>query len=286
MPAVQTARLKQLSASSAGYRDPLQCIDWQSLDTAGCWLPDAALSLYGLPEYDALAPVVRRRLSQYEFINTLCCGLWLESLFLQRLAQELHSGMARAEYEYVLHQVREESGHSLMFLRVIEASGLPLPEGAWRCPALTGAVARRAPVKGDFFRLAMLIGEHVPDTFNRWLRRQAGVHPVVAQICTVHVVDEARHIAYARSGLERPSPVCGAVKRRMLSVSARVLLARLARLFYFPSARFYELAGLDDGAAWRRKALANPARARFVEERLRPTAKLLGSYGLHAPASS
>jgi hypothetical protein len=286
MPAGDTALLKHLSARSAGYRDPLQCIDWQALDAAGGWLPDAALSLYGLPEYDAVAPAVRRRLGQYEFINTLCCGLWLESLFLQRLAQELHSGMARTEYEYVLHQLREESGHSLMFLRVIEASGLPLPEGAWRCPALTAAVARRAPVKGDFFWLAMLIGEHVPDTFNRWLRRQAGVHPVVAQVCSVHVADEARHIAYARNGLERPLPACGPAKRRMLSLSARVLLARLARLFYFPSARFYELAGLDDGAAWRRKALSNPVRARFVEERLRPTAKLLAGYGLHPLSSS
>ncbi len=128
----------------------------------------------------------------------------------------------------------------------------------------------------------MVIGEHVPDTYNRWLRRQQPLHPVVGQICTVHVVDEARHIAYARSSFGGTRCLRGAVRTSVLGAAARVLLAQLAGMFYFPPARFYELAGLSDGAAWRRRALRNRARLRFVHERLKPTAKVLQSYGIAA----
>ena len=98
-PPMQNADLllKQLSENSRAYRDPLAAIDWPSLAQDGYWLPEPALSLYGLAEYDTLAEGVKRRLSQYEFINTLCCGLWLESLFLQRLSRRLTGALPRAE---------------------------------------------------------------------------------------------------------------------------------------------------------------------------------------------
>ena len=37
----------------AGYRDPLTRIDWTQLGAHERWLPDAALSLYGLPQFAA-----------------------------------------------------------------------------------------------------------------------------------------------------------------------------------------------------------------------------------------
>ncbi len=75
MPTSDHALLGQLSSNSLPYRDPLAVIDWAALDVHGFWLPEPALSLYGLPEYEALAPEVKRRLSQYEFINVMQAGL-------------------------------------------------------------------------------------------------------------------------------------------------------------------------------------------------------------------
>jgi hypothetical protein len=43
---------------------------------------------------------------------------------------------------------------------------------------------------------------------------------------------------------------------------------------------FYELAGLAPGAWWRALALRNPARSRFVAERIAPTIRALESCGL------
>lgn len=281
MPIADAALLRQLSENSAPYRDPLAGINWSQLGTHGHWLPEAALSLYGLPEFDALAPAMRQALSQYEFAHVMHCGLWLESIFLRRTSRRLRAGMPRAEHEYLLHELREEAGHSLMFLRAIESSGLAVPEGNWRAPWPASALSRVAPAGGGLFWLAMLIGEDVPDKFNRYVRgQQDEINTAVRQICTLHVVDEARHISLAGHKLEAALAGTGAARRRLLSAAARLLLRQVSHAFYFPPARFYELAGLARGSRWRAAALRNPVRRRFVAERIVPTARLLESYGL------
>lgn len=280
-PDAHCGLLGRLSGDSAPYRDPLGAVNWAELGPNGFWLPEPALSLHGLPEYEALAPAARQRLSHYEFANMLHCGLWLEGVFLQRMARRMRPGLPRAEHEYLLHELREEAGHSLMFLRALEASGLALPEDAWRAPRIASALARLAPGNGALFWLAMLIGEDVPDRFNRYLRAHAQeINPAIRQICTLHIADEARHIALARQRFETAFAAVGAARRALLSAAARLLLRQLVHAFYFPPARFYELAGLAPGDRWRRFALANDARRRFIEQRLAPTLRVLGSCGL------
>ncbi len=267
--------------ATAGYRDPLTRIDWVPLSEQPRWLPDAALSLHGLPAFDALDAGVKERLSQYEFINVMYCGLWLESIFLQRVSRLLLPGMPRGEHAHLLHELREETGHSLMFLRAIEAGGVALPEGSWRAPRTAALLGRFAPARGTLFWLAMLIGEQVSDSFNRYLCDESvEVNPAVRQISLLHAADEARHISYARDRLAGILHGGGAFQRRVLSVGARVLLRQMTAVFYTPPARFYELAGLPEGVDWRAAALRNPARLQFVAQRLAPTRRMLQALGL------
>lgn len=274
--------LKQLSQNSGPYRDPLASVDWARLDATSYWLPEPALSLFGLPEYEGLPAETRRRLSQYEFINVMHTGLWLERVFLQRLSQRLSGTLARADYEYFLHELREEAGHSLMFLKAIEASGLAVPEDAWRAPRVADWLARHAPTGGALFWLAMVIGEDVPDKFNRYVRSESAttIHPVIVQICTLHIVDEARHIAAARARFEAVTGGSALRSRLFLAPLVNLLLKQLVDTFYFPPARYYELAGLAHGGWWRRMAAANPVRRHFIAQRLAPTLRMLEGYGL------
>jgi hypothetical protein len=271
---------EQLSENSTPYRDPLAAIDWARLDRKSWWLPEAALSLYGLPEYEGLPQEVRLRLSHYEFVNVMLCGLWLERAFFRRIAGWLTAALPRAEYEYFLHELREEAGHSLMFLRAIATSGLAVPEGAWTAPPWIDGLMRYLPARGPLFWFSVVIAEDVPDKFNRFVRSEwQAVNPAIVQICTLHVVDEARHIAAARSRLEA---ALGAsrVQRRVLVPLTRLLLRRFVDVFFLPPARFYELAGLAHGARWRRLAARNPVHRRFVARCLAPTLRLLEGYGL------
>jgi P-aminobenzoate N-oxygenase AurF len=276
------ALLRQLSSNSTPYRDPLGVIEWGQLNLDDPWLPEPALSLYGLPEYETLSDAIKRRLSHYEFVNVMLCGLWLESLFLQRFAGCLNPSLARGEYEYLLHEVREEAGHSLMFLKTIESSGLPLPEDAWRAPGFSSLIGRHLPLEGALFWLAAVIGEDVPDKFNRFLRQNAQrVNPAIRQILSTHIIDEARHIALARGRLEAHLRDCGPLRRAGLAYAGRVLLHQLVRIYCFPPARFYELAGLTRGWFWRRLALKSPARRAFVAQCLAPTRRILLGHGLN-----
>ena len=273
--------LRQLSENSGAYRDPLRHVDWRALRGSGFWVPEAALSLYGLPEFETLNVEVRQRLSHYEFVNVMCCGLWLERTFLQRVSRRLEAGLARAEYEFFLHEMREEAGHSLMFLKAIEASGLEMPEDAWRAPRCADWLARLAPAGGALFWLAMVIGKDVPDKFNRYVRTEAAaIHPAVAQICTLHVIDEARHIAAARSRLESTLRESAHWYRAALAPAMNLLLRQIVDVFYLPPARFYELAGLTHGRWWRSLAARNPTHRHFVAQCLAPTLRMLAGYGL------
>ena len=275
------ALLRQLSANSEIYRDPLAHIDWHALDCSGFWLPEPALSLYGLAEYATLGADVKRRLSHYEFVNVMCCGLWLERAFLQRVSRRLDAQLPRVEYEFFLHELREEAGHSLMFLKAIRASGLALPEDAWRAPRLANWLARHALAAGAAFWLAMVIGEDVPDKFNRYVRSEpAAVHPTIAQICTLHVIDEARHIAAARSRLEAALRQRPGWRRAALTPVMNLLLRQIVEVFYLPPARFYELAGLTHGRWWRAMAANNATHRHFVAQQLAPTLRMLEGYGL------
>lgn len=281
MPHADSPLLQQLSNNSTPYRDPLTSLDWEALDTRDYWLPPQAISICGLPEFATLNDDIKRRLSQYEFINVILCGLWLESIFIDRLGSALAAGVSAAQRTYLLHEIREEAGHSLMFLKLIEASGLPLPERIWRRPRLSDAAGRRLPVTGPLFWLATAIGEDIPDKFNRYVRQHGGdqVNPVVRQMCTLHIVDEARHVAYAREQLESHLARSGSLRRRWLNIALNLLLGQLALRFYFPPAEFYELAGLTRGAWWRRAARADPQRREFVRERMAPTVRMLEHYG-------
>lgn len=279
MQSADLSLLRQLSENSVSYRDPLAVIEWARLDGEEYWLPETALSLYGLPEYDTLSADLKRRLSQYEFINVMCCGLWLESVFLQRLSRRLGPGLPAAEYEYFLHELREETGHSLMFLKAIAASGLPLPARAWRAPRLADRLVRHAPVSGALFWLATVIAEDAPDRLNR-LVRGADVNAAIRQICTLHVIDEARHIAAARSKLEAALARVKPWERLLLAPVVNLLLAQFVDTFYLPPARFYELAGLTHGRWWRGMAARNPVHRQFVAQCMAPTLRMLEGYGL------
>jgi hypothetical protein len=273
------ALLRQLSENSERYRDPLTVVDWGALSTDEDWLPEEAISLSGLPEFTDIPVDIRRRLSQYEFINTLFAGLWLERLFMQRLAARLGSDLPDSVREYFLHEIREESGHSLMFLKTLRLSGLVVDHNAWRAPRLADWLARFAPSRGTLFWAATVIAEDVPDKFNRYIRHADGINLGVRQIASVHSVDEARHIAAARSHLEQAAAALSPVARRVLTPVLRILLKKYVSAFYQTPVRFYELAGLTHGDWWRRRAAACPYRRQFVAERLAPTYRVLSECG-------
>lgn len=274
--------LKQLSVNSAQYRDPLTQLPWHALSLDDFWLPPAALSLAGLADFERQPELVQRRLSQYEFLHFIQAGLWLEGIFVARLGRALRTAESQAEYAYNLHEIREEAGHSLMFLKLLEQNGLRLPHGSFQRPWLANFLGRHAPERSTLFWLAVVIGEEIPDRLNRFVRSNGdAINPLIQKMCRLHAIDEARHIARSRHTLEQSLASASAIQRSLLTPVARALLAQFARTFYLPSPAVYELAGLGQGQHWRELARRNPVRVAFVAQCLRPTLHLLQRHGFH-----
>ena len=282
MSLLDSTFFNHLSANSGQYRDPLTQLPWHELSLSDFWLPHSALSLAGLPEFEYQTEAVQRRLSQYEFINFIQAGLWLEGIFIERLSRALRRTESHAECTYNLHEIREESGHSLMFLKLIEQSGLYIPKNGFHRPWLATFWSRHAPERSTLFWLAVVFGEEIPDYLNRYVQNHiADINPLIAKMCRLHTIDEARHIARSRRTLEHHLTDQSAFKRLVLTPVIRHLFAQFVRAFYLPSPVIYELAGLKPGHTWQERAQRNPVRQDFIAQCMRPTLHRLSLSGLN-----
>ena len=278
----QTGLLHQLSRNSTPYQDPLVRVRWDALDMGSFWLPLQALSLYGDPAFDAMPVDRKRALSQYEFLYFIQGALWLESLFMERISRALPRQQANLpKAVYRLHELREEAGHSLMFLELMQRSGLTLPRAQFRRLNLTNLLGRHAPSESTVFWIAVLIGEEVPDRMNRMIRKHRDeISPTVYDIISVHLMDEARHIAHARDTLDGLIGHLPVWQRWGIAPLMKAVFRQFVQAFYFPSPEVYELAGLTPGHQWARAARRNLYRARFVDECVATALRLLRERGL------
>jgi hypothetical protein len=274
--------LEQLSRNSTPYLDPLARVNWDALSLESFWLPEEALSLYGLDAYHDLPLERRQALSQYEFLNFIEAALWLEGIFMERISRSvarLGSDLPRATYR--LHELREEAGHSLMFLELMGRSRLPMPRTRFRRFNLANLLGRHAPYESTAFWIAVLIGEEVPDRMNRLIRKHRdAICPTIHDMVTMHVIDEARHIAHARETLSGAVEGLSPLQRALFRPVLNAVFRQFVTAFYYPRPRVYELAGLLDGRQWARLARSNPHRTRFVDQCVRSSLRVLDEHGL------
>lgn len=273
--------LEQLSANSIPYRDPLSALDWRALDLETYWLPPEAVSLHGLPEFEALSDMARIRLSQYEFLGVTQLAVALERVALESAAKRLRHAESGAEYAFLLHEMREEAGHGLMFLQLASSSGLELPEWKRVTPRFARPVARLVPSDVLYWFMRVVVHD-VPDKLHRFVRRHgaADLSPFVRQMISLRMIDQSRHLTYARRRLELALKSSGRASAHVLPILCDSLFNRFVRGFFWPRADLYERAGLGEGRAWRYAALRNPHRREFVLRLVAPTMRVLQQHGI------
>jgi hypothetical protein len=271
------------TADATRYQDPLFQIDWDAVDHDCWWLPPDALSLSGVPEFEALPVTSRRRLSHCEYLHLLQTGLALEALFVERLAvlaDRCTDLDRRAAY---LREIREEAGHSLMFVELIRRSGIALPPTRGVRVRLGRTLGRRwIPAGSALFWALVVVGEEVPNRLNRRLARgveHATLSAVVYRMATLHARDEAGHAALARANCEQSTARLPAWRRALLSPALAATIALLVRQIHYPPLWVYDGAGLQPAVRWRRAARANPIRGALAHEMVAPTRAFLRRVG-------
>lgn len=268
--------------AGARYEDPVSEIDWTAVDCECWWMPPGSLSLAGVREFEALPLATRRRVSQLEYVHLLQAGLWLESQFIARLASLSHRTQDPARQRQLLREVREEAGHSLMFVELLQRSGFGIDKRRGAGMRLVEALGGLLPTDTALFWALVVVGEELPDRLNRCVRRgvdEATLSAVVYRIAGIHLRDEALHAAYARRQCRSAAAATPRAMRVALAPLLSLAIDLYARYVYFPGADLYARAGLRPAAGWRRVALANPRRRAQVGELLRPTREFLRRCG-------
>ena len=280
--AMKDARVARLSAASLPYRDPAAEIPWHDLDPERPWLPERLISLFGLPEYAALGAQERVRLGQIEFAATVQLGLRLENILLGRFSDDSMRELDRdlLNYRYELHELREEIGHSLMFLELIERGAVPMLASIGRRARRAGRIARLMPVASPLYLAGVLIAESVPTEFHRPVRDDENVPAAIRAVVRLHTRDEMRHIAFAQLRLVQTLKRSSRPARTVYAKLLRLMLRDFIDVCFYPAPEVYRAAGLAGADRLARAARASAARAALASECVAPVTRFLRQQGV------
>lgn len=201
------------SSAKLSY-DPVRDLDWdQALDPTLYAVPPQRLSLYGTELWERMPEEQRVQLSWHEFASTASVGLWFEIILMQGLLRYAYDQDPHSPHiQYCLTEIGDETRHSVMFARAAQKLA---PGSHYKPPRLTHELGRlyKTVSAGPSLFASVLVAEETLDRLQREVMDTPGLLPFAQEVSRIHVTEEARHVAYARTFVERQVP---RMSKRML----------------------------------------------------------------------
>lgn len=198
-----------LRASVHNSYEPEVEIDWDAPHLPDAyWLPPNRSSLYGTTLWWQLTEAQRIELTKHEVASAAAAGLWFETILMQMLIRHYYDADPTSRHaQYALTEVADECRHSIMFGRLIEAMGCPV----YPATGIDHLLGRflKATATGPHMWAAILIAEEILDAFQREIMADESLQPLIRMVARIHVVEEARHVRYAREELIRQVRAAG-----------------------------------------------------------------------------
>lgn len=246
------ARSHQLvAASQRTTLDPFEYIDWSvPIDDSAFHLPPELLPLYGTAPWTAMSETERIAYSRHETAALCGAGVWFENVLMQVVLRHLADlPVTDPAHRYLLVEVADECRHSMMFGEYIRRAGTP----AYRPEMSASSLSDDDPARRAVSYLLILAVEELLDHMNRATMRDERVHPTSRAMAKLHVLEEARHVNFAKTYLAESFETLDDAARREIADAAPVLVGVVADLSVDPAV--YEHLGIADGAE---VARANP----------------------------
>jgi para-aminobenzoate N-oxygenase AurF len=244
----QVAR-RLLESSRKHSFDPDTELDWDAPFDDDKWFwPPELVSLYGTPLWRRMSPEQQRNLARLEAASLASLGIWFEIILIQLLARHIYDKpLTSSHVRYALTEIADECRHSMMFARLITRGGAePYPVSRLH-HNLARVLKTVSTTPGSF--TCTLLGEEILDWMQRLTFPDERIQPLVRGVTRIHVVEEARHVRYAREELRRQMVSCPRWEAELTRISS----GEAARVFSisFVNPQVYADAGLD-----KREALA------------------------------
>ncbi|MFE7352878.1 diiron oxygenase [Streptomyces sp. NPDC057543] len=260
-----------LAASAKHSFDPDKELDWNAAVEDGKWFwPPELVSLYDTPLWRRMSEEQRMDLSRHEASSLASLGIWFEIILMQLLVRHIYDKRVTSNHvRYALTEIADECRHSMMFARMITWGGSP----DYPVPRVYHNLARVlktvSTTPGSF--AATLLGEEILDWMQRLTFPDERVQTLVRGVTRIHVVEEARHVRYAREELRRQMVTAPRWERELTRVSC----GEAARVFSvcFVNPQVYENVGLD-----RREAVAQVKASGHRAEVMQSGAKRLTDF--------
>lgn len=236
-----------LRASVAHELDPSVEVQWSAALAPGMpFLPEHRVSLYGTELWQQMSVEQRLELGRHEVASMASVGIWFELILMQMLVRHAYDrDPTSAHVGYALTEIADECRHSNMFARLIQKLDCPA-YGPGRRAHFLGRILKTCSFGTETFA-TILIAEEILDRLQREMMADETVQPLVRQVCRVHVIEEARHVRYAREELIRQREGLSKVQLE----ASRLLIARAAQVIgtrlVHPAA--YAAVGLDPAHA-------------------------------------
>ena len=185
------------SAARKSY-DPVVDIDWAApIPTQLYGLSPEWSTLYGTPLWDSLDREQRVTLTVHEYCSMSGVGIWFECLLMQLMLRDIAGDdPALPHVQWALTEIADECRHSVMFARTAQTFGAPSYQPPPSIQRLGKAFAARGD--GPAAYAAILVAEEILDIFQRDLMKDERVQPLTRATSQIHVVEEARHMRFAR----------------------------------------------------------------------------------------
>jgi hypothetical protein len=231
------------------------------------FMPFERTSLYGTALWEQMTEQQRVELSRQELASVASTGLWFEIVLIQMLARwAYHQDPQDPRTQYALTEIGDETRHIVMFAKSIARVGAP----TYRPNRFVHQLARlyKATAKGPALFAPVLVAEEITDRLQRETVNDETVHPLVRMVSRIHIVEEARHVRFAREEVARQMAKIGPLAKIISNLSSAVVAAFVAETLISPDV--YREVGLDPAEA-ARAARNNPnwhASRRWMAEKI------------------
>jgi hypothetical protein len=234
------------SAAKKSY-DPVVDIDWAAPIPDGLYgLSPEWSTLYGTPLWESLDEQQRITLTIHEYCSISGVGIWFECMLMQLVLRDIYGeDPAQPHVQWALTEIADECRHSVMFARTAERFGAPSYQPPTAILRLGKTFTDR--MDGPAAYAAILVAEEILDIFQRDLMKDERVQPLTRATSQIHVVEEARHMRFAREEIARRTPELSRWQLRKHRAAVAAVAAIVAGNLVQPEV--YASVGLDPKAA-------------------------------------
>lgn len=178
------------------------------------------------------------RLGMWRQANIFKVGLQFENILIRGIMQYVFSlENNNPEFRYLTHEATEECHHTQMFQEAVNRIGADvkgMPGWLRAISPLLPLVANRLPA---VFFTGVLAGEEPIDHIQKAiLRSENTYHPIMGRIMAIHVAEEARHISFAHTYLQRNVVKMGGINKFIYSLYFPLIMRILGDAILKPPA--------------------------------------------------